>query len=100
MLNDVQLSSNVDEKIEAFQSALEPLRQTLQHFRWLGGDKVSYADISVASQFLVRKYTPYCGMWHVCVSEQCFAVLIGLICTIVAGRMSAARGCHAQSLHW
>ena len=65
MLDDAQLSSNIDEKVQAFQTALQPLRQTLKHFQWLGGDKVSYADISVASHFLVCKYS-MCIMACVC----------------------------------
>ncbi len=32
---------------------LEPLRQTLQQFKFLGGDKLNYADIAVAGNFLV-----------------------------------------------
>lgn len=32
---------------------LDPLRQTLQQFKFLGGDKLNYADIAVAGNFLV-----------------------------------------------
>ena len=56
ILGAVQLSSKVDEKIQAFRTTLEPLRQTLIQFQWLGGNRVSYADISVASRFLVSKH--------------------------------------------
>ena len=54
MLHVVQLLSSVDRKVKVFQFALEPLRQTLQ---LLGVDRVSYADMSVASQFLVAKHS-------------------------------------------
>ena len=32
---------------------LEPLRQTLHQFKFLGGHKLNYADIAVAGNFLV-----------------------------------------------
>ena len=41
-------------KLAAFRSALEPLRQTLKQSKFLGGNKLNYADIAVAGNFLVH----------------------------------------------
>ena len=49
-----QVVGNVDEKVQSFRTVLEPMRQTLKQFKWLGGTKISFADISVAANFLVR----------------------------------------------
>lgn len=51
---------------QGIQLALEPLRQTLKHLLWLRGNRIIYADISVASQFPV-----YLAVW---VTEPCFAM--------------------------
>lgn len=40
------------EKVQAFRKALEPMRQTLKQHKYLGGNKISYADIAVAGNFL------------------------------------------------
>lgn len=64
LLAAVQLSSNTDKKVKAFRATLKPLRQTLQDFQWLGGEQISYADISVASQFLVSKHGHICSSMY------------------------------------
>ncbi len=46
------------EKVQAFRTAMEPLRQTLKQFKFLGGNKISYADIAVAGNFLVSTASP------------------------------------------
>jgi len=38
---------------EAVQKCLEPLRQTLQTSKWLGGNSINYADISVGGTFML-----------------------------------------------
>lgn len=38
---------------EAVQECLEPMRQTLANNKWLGGNNINYADISVAGVFVV-----------------------------------------------
>lgn len=53
MLCRLQFSADQPAKLEAFCAALEPLRQTLKQFKFLGGNKLSYADIAVAGNFLV-----------------------------------------------
>ena len=50
----LQFSEDQPAKLKAFRSALEPLRQTLKQFKFLGGNKISYADIAVAGNFMVR----------------------------------------------
>ncbi len=52
-LCQVQFSADQPAKLKAFRAMLEPLRHTLQHFKFLGGDKLNYADIAVAGNFLV-----------------------------------------------
>lgn len=49
-----QFSADKPAKLAAFQSALEPLRQTLKQSKFLGGNKLNYADIAVAGNFLVN----------------------------------------------
>ena len=49
----VQFSADQPAKLKTFRAMLEPLRQTLQQFKFLGGDKLNYADIAVAGNFLV-----------------------------------------------
>ena len=49
----LQVVCDVAEKVQAFRTVLEPMRQTLKQFKWLGGDRISYAGISVAGNFLV-----------------------------------------------
>ncbi|KAA6422258.1 MAG: hypothetical protein FRX49_07728 [Trebouxia sp. A1-2] len=48
-------SADKPAKLAAFQSALEPLRQTLKQSKFLGGNKLNYADIAVAGNFLWLK---------------------------------------------
>ncbi|DBA98481.1 TPA: hypothetical protein ACH3X3_012477 [Trebouxia sp. C0006] len=48
-------SADQPAKLKAFRAMLEPLRHTLQHFKFLGGDKLNYADIAVAGNFLWLK---------------------------------------------
>ncbi len=50
----LQFSADKPAKLAAFRSALEPLRQTLKHSKFLGGNKLNYADIAVAGNFLVH----------------------------------------------
>jgi len=50
----LQISSDKPAKLAAFRSALEPLRQTLKQSKFLGGNKLNYADIAVAGNFLVH----------------------------------------------
>ena len=38
---------------EAVQKCLTPLRQTLKGTKWLGGEQINYADLSVAGTFMV-----------------------------------------------
>lgn len=38
---------------EAVQECLTPLRQTLKSTKWLGGERINYADLSVAGTFMV-----------------------------------------------
>lgn len=42
---------------EAVQKCLEPMRQTLQNNKWLGGSHINYADITVAGTFMVSVYS-------------------------------------------
>ena len=53
LLCQVQFSADQPAKLKAFRAILEPLRHTLQHVKFLGGDKLNYADIAVAGNFLV-----------------------------------------------
>ncbi len=50
----LQFSADTPAKLAAFRSALEPLRQTLKQSKFLGGNKLNYADIAVAGNFLVH----------------------------------------------
>jgi len=50
----LQISADKPAKFAAFRSALEPMRQTLKHSKFLGGNKLNYADIAVAGNFLVH----------------------------------------------
>ncbi len=58
-LCQVQFSADQPAKLKAFRAMLEPLRQTLQQFKFLGGDKLNYADIAVAGNFLVCTIQAY-----------------------------------------
>ena len=53
LLIQVQVVGDVSEKVKAFRTTLEPLRQVVKDHKYLGGDKVTYADIAVAGNFLV-----------------------------------------------
>lgn len=49
----VQVSADTPQKVEAFRKAMEPLRQTLKQFKFLGGNQLNYSDIAIAGIFLV-----------------------------------------------
>ena len=49
----VQVSEDTPAKVEAFRKEMEPLRQTLRQFKFLGGNQLNYSDIAVAGNFLV-----------------------------------------------
>ena len=53
----VQVCADTPAKVEAFRKEMEPLRQTLKTNRFLGGSKPNYADIAVAGNFLVRRWS-------------------------------------------
>ncbi|KAL3155017.1 hypothetical protein ABBQ38_011540 [Trebouxia sp. C0009 RCD-2024] len=40
---------------EAVQRCLTPLRQTLKATKWLGGERINYADLSVAGAFMLAR---------------------------------------------
>ncbi|KAL3144547.1 hypothetical protein ABBQ32_004278 [Trebouxia sp. C0010 RCD-2024] len=40
---------------EAVQECLTPLRQTLKSTKWLGGERINYADLSVAGTFMLAR---------------------------------------------
>ena len=67
LLCQVQFSADQPTKLKAFRAMLEPLRQTLHQFKFLGGDKLNYADIAVAGNFLV------CTIEHVSCACLCCA---------------------------
>lgn len=48
-----QVCKDTPAKIAAFRKEMEPLRQTLRDYKWLGGEQIDYADIAVAGMFLV-----------------------------------------------
>lgn len=49
----LQVSADTPAKVQAFRKELEPLRQTLKQFKFLGGNQLNYSDIAVAGNFLV-----------------------------------------------
>ena len=52
----LQCVGSTEQAVKAFRTAMEPMRQTLQQHKYLGGDKMSYADIAVAGNFMVRQH--------------------------------------------
>ena len=75
-----QVVGNVEEKVQSFRTVLEPMRQMLKDFKWLGGTKISFADISVAANFLVR--SAIAQQEHACHSALAgWAVLAQAACT-------------------
>ena len=56
----VQVCKDSPAKIAAFRKEMEPLRQTLKDYKWLGGEQIDYADIAVAGMFLVSLPFPDC----------------------------------------
>ncbi len=70
----LQFSADKPAKLAAFQSALEPLRQTLKQSKFLGGDRLNYADIAIAGNFLV----------HISHHMHVDAGTLGVMCDIAA----------------
>ena len=79
----LQFSADKPAKLAAFRSALEPLRQTLKQSKFLGGNKLNYADIAVAGNFLVHTghrmhvnagALDACVILLLCVTHSTFAV--------------------------
>jgi len=87
-LCQVQFSADQPAKLEAFRTMLDPLRQTLQQFKFLGGDKLNYADIAVAGNFLVCTIQPYVVCVLVFHSWNCHEVKSALSTT--AGYQNAS----------
>ena len=54
-----QVCKDTPAKIAAFRKEMEPLRQTLKEYKWLGGEQIDYADIAVAGMFLVSPPGPF-----------------------------------------
>ncbi len=54
-----QICKDVPAQIQAFRKLLEPLRQSLSHHRWLGGDEPNSGDIAIAGNFLVSVWAPW-----------------------------------------
>ena len=49
----MQVSKDTAGRLAEFSKVVEPLRLTLKDHKWLGGESIGYADIAVASMFLV-----------------------------------------------